>query len=308
MSFAVTQVLLLAALVTALLGLWQWHEGWSESVKLVARGRMDRGEPPRRSWRRWADARVRRTAWGGRLERRLAGAGIARRTVDALLVLALAVVLSALLLRALAGPAGAVAGVAVSALGCEAYLRHHLRRRTEAFVNQLPELARAVSSAAAAGLALPSAIALAAEELGEPARDVLLRVVEELRLGQTVERALRGLEDRVGSRELSVLISTLVVQQRAGGDLVAALRNMAGALEARKDLRREIRTAMAGAVSTSYIVAGLGVGSLLLLNLVSPGVIEQMTHTWVGRVALILSSALYVTGWLIGRRITRIET
>jgi tight adherence protein B len=48
-------------------------------------------------------------------------------------------------------------------------------------------------------------------------------VVEQLQLGQPLDAALESLRERLPSREVSVLMSTLTIQQRAGGDTVRAL-------------------------------------------------------------------------------------
>ena len=66
-------------------------------------------------------------------------------------------------------------------------------------------------------------------------------------------------------------MTTLIIQQRAGGDTVRALSELGQTLEARKDLLREIRTMLSGAVFTSYLVAGMGAGTIVLINAISPG-------------------------------------
>lgn len=45
------------------------------------------------------------------------------------------------------------------------------------------------------------------------------------------------------SRELNVLVRTIVIQAKAGGALVSALQDIAIALEDRKQLHREVHTA-----------------------------------------------------------------
>ena len=55
-------------------------------------------------------------------------------------------------------------------------------------------------------------------------------------------------------------MTTIVIQQRAGGDTVRALGELAATLDARKDLRREVTTLLSGVVFTSYVVAGIGGG------------------------------------------------
>ena len=59
-------------------------------------------------------------------------------------------------------------------------------------------------------------------------------------------------------------MTTIIIQQRAGGDTVRALQELGATLEARKDLIREIRTLLSGSVFTSYVVAGIGVATIVL--------------------------------------------
>jgi tight adherence protein B len=203
-------------------------------------------------------------------------------------------------LAVLAGP-GAVWGVFL-------WVRRKRDQRRDRFVAQLPELARVLSNAASAGLATRTAVEMAATELDDPAGSELRRVSDELRIGQSVDVALVNLERRMPSREVAVLVGTLVIQHRAGGSLITALRDMSHTLEARQDLRREVRTIMAGSVYTSYVVVIMGLGSLLLVNSMSPGVLDKMTSRPLGQAALGLAAALYAVGFLLIRRTTRIET
>ena len=115
-----------------------------------------------------------------------------------------------------------------------------------------------LSNGASAGLSMQQAVRMASRELADPAGAELKRVVEEIQVGRPVEDALEALRDRLPSREVAVLMTTIAIQQRAGGDTVRALGELAATLEARKDLRREIKTLLSGVVFTSYVVAGIG--------------------------------------------------
>ncbi len=308
MSPGLILLLLAATLAVLLAGFWTYEQGRAQRAEAERRSRLLRGEPATRRLRAALDAGLRRTPFGRNLESRLRAAGMDVGASEALLVaLGLAAITFGVTSLAVS-PLVALICAFLVLLACRGYVQQRRRQRTEAFVAQLPELARILSNASSAGLALPSAIAMTASEMEEPASEVMQRVVEELQLGQAIDAALENLADRMPSREVGVLVSSLVIQQRAGGDVVAALRDMADTLEARKDLRREVRTVMAGAIFTSYLVAGLGLGSLLLLNAISPGVLEEMTESWIGRAALAVGLGLYALGFLLVRRTTRIET
>jgi tight adherence protein B len=300
--------LLFGAMALFCAGLWQWNRGAAQRAEVVARTRPGRGEPATRRRSQRLDLWLRRTRGGAAVEARLAASGVDLTVIQFVALVAATVAAGAVLAgQALPPPVAAFGGVA-SGAACFGYLGYRRRKRTEEFVAQLPDLARVLSNAASAGLSMPRAISLAVGEVSDPARTVLRRVADELRLGQSVDGALLNLERRVPSREVGVLVSTLVIQQRAGGDVVHALRDMASALDARKDLRREVRTIMAGAIATSYLVPGLGIASLLMLNGMAPGTIARMVHSPAGCVALVIGLGLYAIGFALVRRTTRIET
>jgi tight adherence protein B len=187
------------------------------------------------------------------------------------------------------------------------WLDHKRELRRDAFMSQLPELARILSNGASAGLSMVSAYGVAVEELDDPARTELQIALEEIRIGQPFERAMENLGERMPSRELSVLVSTLAIQQRSGGDLVRALSDMATTLEARRDTQREVRTLMAGATATSYVVMVIGAAALFLADLIRPGTLDRVAGSPLGILALVVAGILFVVGFVLIRRITRIE-
>jgi tight adherence protein B len=253
------------------------------------------------------DRALRRTRPGRRLERELMLAGVSRS--PALVVVSGVVVaaVTAVALWTLLAPAFGVLGVSAGALAVRAYLRRERTRRLEAFVAQLPELARVLANATNAGLSIQTAIGVAAEELDDPSRAELRRVATRLSFGAGLEEALQELHERLPSREIAVLTSTLVVSARSGGSLVTALRDIADTLEARKETRREIRTTLAQSLATGYLVIAMGFGLLLLLNVMAPGTVQTMTTSPAGQVALIVSGSLFAGGFLLIRRMTRID-
>jgi tight adherence protein B len=254
------------------------------------------------------DRRLRRTRSGQRLVTWLSSAGTRVAAIDLVLGVAAVALVEWMALRLLMpGALALVLGVAGAVAAARFAVERLRSRRSDAFVAQLPDLARVLANGASAGLSLPAAVQLAARELPEPAAAEMRVVVQELRVGQPVEDALEALRDRLPSRELGVLMTTLAIQQRAGGDTVRALNELSSTLEARKDLIREIRTLLSGAVYTSYVVAGIGIATIVLMNLLSPGVLREMTTTLPGLAALTVSATLWAVAFVLIRRTTRVR-
>jgi tight adherence protein B len=245
---------------------------------------------------------------GRRLERELMLAGVRRSPALVLAAGTAVAAVAAVALWTLLAPAFGVVGVSAGVLAVRAYLRRERTRRLESFVAQLPELARVLANATNAGLSIQTAIGVAAEELDDPSRAELRRVATRISFGASLEEALQELDERLPSREIAVLTSTLVVSARSGGSLVTALRGIADTLETRKETRREIRTTLAQSLATGYLVIVMGFGLLFLLNTMAPGTVETMTTSPAGQVALIVAGSLFAGGFLAIRRMTRIES
>ncbi|MFD7277586.1 type II secretion system F family protein [Streptomyces sp. NPDC059862] len=299
--------LLTCVLVVA--GLHAYATGKAQRQALVDR-LSSTGQIPvvgRRRYFRDLDRRLRRTRPGRKLELRLAATGL-DVTPGEFFAAMLATVAGLWLigqatLAPFFGPIAGLLGIWVALQ----FINWQRQKRIEKFINQLPELARILANATQAGLALRTAIGMAAEELEAPAGEELAKVANQLAVGASMDDALGELADRLPSRELVVLVTTLVLSNRAGGQVVSALRNLTETLEERKETRREIRTQLSQVSMTSYAVPVMGVGSLFLMNGVKDGALDRMTASPVGQACVIIAFALYAVGFVLIRRMSRID-
>ncbi|MGW1215344.1 type II secretion system F family protein [Streptomyces sp. NPDC002499] len=295
--------------VLAVVGLHVYTKGRAQRQALVDRlsatGQIPTGVRRRRFVN--VDRRVRRTRLGRKLELRLAATGL-DITPGEFFVYMLATVAGLFLIgqASLAPFFGPIAGL-LGIWAAVQFLNWQRQKRIEKFINQLPELARIMANATQAGLALRTAIGMAAEELEAPAGEELAKVANQLALGVSMDDALGEMAERLPSRELVVLVTTLVLSNRAGGQVVTALRNLTETLEERKETRREVRTQLSQVNMTSYAVPVLGLGSLLLMDSIKAGALERMTGSPVGQAAVIIAFSMYAVGFILIRRMSRID-
>ncbi|MFI6963954.1 type II secretion system F family protein [Streptomyces sp. NPDC050255] len=253
------------------------------------------------------DRRLRKTGLGRKIELKLAATGMELTPgeffVYALVAMAGLWMAASSILASFFGPVAALVGL----WGTNAFLNYQRTKRTERFINQLPELSRILANATQAGLALRTALSMAADELEDPAGEELARVARRLSVGESLEDAMSELTERLPSRELVVLVTTLVLSNRAGGTVVSSLRNLTETLEERKETRREVKTQLSQVTVTAYAVPGFGIGAMLLMNAVMPGALDRMTGAFIGQVAVIVSLVLYAIGFIVIRRLSRID-
>ena len=298
--------MLTVTLALAVWGLGDLAAGWAQRRKLAARSAFG-DEPQFAGLMARLDTTIRRTDLGRTVARRITASGLHIRVSTFLILLALGGALAIFVIGQWIAPVFGVAAAVAVGFMFFAYLGRKEERRKEEFIGQLPELARVLSNATNAGLVLRTAIEIAADELPDPARTELGRTADGLRLGQPVEDALRDLAERLPSRELGVLVSTLLVSARAGGSLVTALRTIASTLEDRKEIRREIKTIMGEAVVTNWAIGVLAIGGLAMINTVRPGALRAMSENLIGQIILGVAAAAFVLSLIIIRRITRID-
>jgi tight adherence protein B len=60
-------------------------------------------------------------------------------------------------------------------------------------------------------------------------------------------------------------------------------------------------------VATAYVVVGMGIATLFMLEQIQPGTVDAMLRSPIGQIALVTSAAVYAAGvWAI-RRMTRVD-
>ncbi|KOX24195.1 type II secretion system F family protein [Nocardiopsis sp. NRRL B-16309] len=292
-------------LALALWALWEFVSSAEQRRLIASRSALAQAEYEAATPTARLDAAIYRTQWGARLHRRIARSGAEVRLstfVGALLGGSLLAVI--VVWQVLAPFFGLLAAAGVAFLFFS-YLNRAESKRREEFTSQLPDLARVLGNATSAGLALPTAISMAADELDGPAGEELGRMAESMKLGASLEEAVGELRERMPSRELGVLVSTLVVASRSGGSLVTALRNISTTLENRKETRREVQTILSETTSTVWALGFMSVGALFMINAIEPGIMRVMTTSVAGIAVLLAVAALFTIGFVLVSRITK---
>ncbi|MFD5033980.1 type II secretion system F family protein [Streptomyces sp. NPDC058220] len=253
------------------------------------------------------DRRLKKTGLGKKVEIKLSATGLDLTPGEFFVYMLASIVgfwlIATSLLASFFGPIAALIGL----WAAFAFLNWQRQKRIERFINQLPELSRILANATQAGLALRMALTMAADELEEPAGEELAKVANALAVGHSLDDALGELAERLPSRELVVLVTTLVLSNRSGGTIVSSLRNLTETLEERKETRREVRTQLSQIMMTAYIVPAMGLGCLLFIDNLYPGALDKITGSAFGQVTVLMSLSLYGLGFFLVRRLAKIQ-
>lgn len=239
---------------------------------------------------------------------RLQQAGLAIRPAE-FIALHLLVVVVAGALAALASGALAI-GVAVAVLAAFvplAWLDSAIRKRREAFEEQLPDVLDLIAGSLRAGWGLQQAIGLVVEQSAEPAATEFNRVQAEARLGIPVEQALEKMAERLGSEEFRWTVAAIAVQRDVGGNLAEVLDIVARTMRERAQTRRQIRALTAEGRLSAIVLIALPFVELAALLLINPGYMSLLFTTPAGWAMSAIGVALMAVGIVWLNRVMTVE-
>lgn len=181
------------------------------------------------------------------------------------------------------------------------------RRRVAAIQRQLVDFLPMLSSSLRSGFAVLQGIELAARQVGPPLGDELLLLINDLNLGATMETALQDLGKRVGSTDLDMMNTAIMVQRTTGGNLSEVLEQAAETLRERERIRGDVATLTASQRLTGIILSAYPIAVGLLLLAIMPSMWSVLFTDPLGRMLLGVALGLQVLGFLVMRRVMEIE-
>lgn len=198
--------------------------------------------------------------------------------------------------------------IAVLVLVAPSLIYRTLRvRRMRCLETQLPDVATAIAASLRSGLALGQALDQVVRHQPRPAAQEFALMLREHRIGLTLDTALENLAGRNESRDLSLLVSTLGVARDLGGGLAEALERFASAARRRLALEERIRALTAQGRLQGWIMGALPLVVALALGSMEPSFFSMLFNSPVGWATLTLIVTLEGAGYLLIRRIVRIE-
>ncbi len=194
-----------------------------------------------------------------------------KMTVSEYLIISLIVALVTCLLAALISRevlVGIIFGFASLYLP-RLYVNSRERKRVAAFNGQLGDTIGIMANSLRSGYSLLQAMELVARESPAPMSEEFGRVVREVGLGLSPERALDNLVRRISSEDLDLMVTAINVQHEVGGNLSRILDTIGNTIRERVRIKGEIKVLTAQQSMAGYIISGLPLalaGIMLLLN------------------------------------------
>ena len=170
-------------------------------------------------------------------------------------------------------------------------------KRTQTLYTQLPDALQMIVRSVRAGLPVPEALRVVAEEAPFPTSAEFGRIWHDLRLGQSLPDALRAQADRSTLLEYRFFAVALTLQSQAGGNLTETLENLADIVRRRVALRQRAIALSAEARMSMAVLGAIPFVAIAALFAVSPDYILQLFRTDTGNVLLGVAALLLAMGY-----------
>ncbi|WP_241074831.1 type II secretion system F family protein [Achromobacter insuavis] len=221
--------------------------------------------------------------------------------------MALSVLVAAVVFVVTASAVGAVLAAALALRAPRVLMGAWRRRRIRRFDQQLPMALLMLASALRAGIALTPALRQVVAQSDAPLAQEFGLVLREQRLGVPWDEALRHLNMRMAADSTTLVVVAMRVAAQSGGGLAEALDGIAQAVRARLQWQAKVRALTSQGRMQAWIVGGLPVLLLAVLDRLEPDSMALLWHTRQGWMVLALLATLEVAGILLIRRIVRID-
>jgi len=250
---------------------------------------------------------IERRSFGARVANQLAQASV-KLTVAEYLILNLASILlcgalAYLIFRNFLFITGLVFGFFLPRV----ILRIMRARRLRKFNDQLGDAINLMVNSLKAGYSMPIAMETVANDMPAPISEEFRRVVIEIGLGVTLDNALNHMLNRVNSQDLDLMITAISVQHEVGGNLAEILDTISYTIRERVRIQGEIKTLTAQGEITGYVLSALPFVLTIILFLLNREYMSRMFTTTCGWIMSGVALAIIVIGFIIMRRVVRIE-
>ena len=180
------------------------------------------------------------------------------------------------------------------------------KRRTE-LESQLVEAIGLLVNSLKAGHSFQAAMQSIAREMEGPVSEEFGRVFRETQHGMPLEESMELMNRRIGSPDLEMLCHAIAIQRQVGGNLADVLNNISATVQARLDLKAEIKTRTSSGRISGYIIGALPILLLVVMMVINPSYATMFFTTNIGHIALVAAAVLEIIGFFVISRIVAVK-
>lgn len=187
------------------------------------------------------------------------------------------------------------------------WLNKKRKKRILSFNEGLPDMITTIIGSLRSGYSFSQAMKTVSEECESPIKEEVTILLKEMSYGITMEEALSGLNQRMPSNDLELMIQAILIQRQVGGNLSSVLEIIVKTIRERNKLERQVQTLTAQGRMSGRVIGVLPVILGLVIYLINPGYMTAFFSSTLGRAAIGAGAVSGIIGFVMINKLTKIE-
>lgn len=202
---------------------------------------------------------------------------------------------------------GIIMGVAAGIFLPSIWLNIQWNKRMKQLEEQIEEAMIYMSNSFKANPSLPEAMQDVCNSMGPPISQEFGVMLREYKLGTPLDQALINMQKRVGSRNLQLAVSALLVGRTVGGNIPGILEDIGNTIRESYRLERVIDTQTAQGRMQAWVMGAAPGGVCGVFYLLDPELITPLFNEFMGYIIIAIAVALNIVGVALILKIVRID-
>lgn len=181
------------------------------------------------------------------------------------------------------------------------------QRRREKFNAQLPEALATMSNALRAGFSIAQAFDSVVEQGEKPMSEEFAILQQQLRVGMSFESALESMSERVGSDDLTLVTTAILISRKTGGNVTEIFDKISETIRGRMKIERKVKTLTAQGRLQGIIVSAMPILLGIAMCVLKPKLMIPFLTSMTGIICVAVMTVLIVLGWMMIRKIIKID-
>lgn len=199
--------------------------------------------------------------------------------------------------------ATAVAGLSIPSV----FVRRRIRNRLKLINTQLGDTIAILSNALKAGHSFFQAVDSVSREMTGPVAEEFTKLQKEINFGVNTETALENMVARVGSDDLELMVTAVLIQRQIGGNLAEILDNISSTIRQRVKMKGEIKTLTAQGRMSGWVIGGLPFVLAGMMAVMSPDQLKLLISEPLGYAMIAIALLSEGIGIFLVKKIVSVE-
>lgn len=144
-----------------------------------------------------------------------------------------------------------------------------IKNRIKKFIALFPDALDLIVRGLRSGLPITESMGSVASEIDDPVGGEFRKVMDQVRIGKTLDEALEKTGARIESAEFKFFMISLSIQRETGGNLAETLAKLSDLLRRRQQMRLKIKAMASEGKASAYIVGALPFIMFFLLLIIN---------------------------------------